>query len=226
MYLVKFFVIINMLMLMPVLTNASSVAADPVQELLPEPDQRYRVVDGIDGKALPVVRTQPDPTAEELATLAAGASDIVVAGTRLEAHGVVWWQVVHKQTLGWVEASHLAPMTVEMPLQEVFPLRCVGTEPFWSLHIEGGQGVFETPESSQHWAAGEINTAVGMVGRYAVRLENDGAVGHLAAWRNPHFCSDSMSNIGYPFEGIVVVPDGTAYSGCCLRAGGGDAAGR
>lgn len=202
--------IIGMLLPLP------ACAAHADKDALPEPAQRYRV---LDSEAALVVRRHPDPSAERSGTLDVGANDIVVAGTRLEAHDRVWWQVIHEQELGWVEAGYLAPMDADVPLQKTFPLRCVGTEPFWSLHVEDDESVFETPESSQRWTAGPVNLAVGMIGRYAVRLEDGENVGHLAAWRNPHFCSDSMSNIGYPFEGIVVVPDGTAYSGCCMRAG-------
>ena len=67
---------------------------------------------------------------------------------------------------------------------------------------------------------GEMTPAQGMTGRYAIRLEHDTGVGHLAAWRNYGFCSDGMSDVGYPFEGIVAGPDGSVRAGCCMRVGG------
>ena len=60
---------------------------------------------------------------------------------------------------------------------------------------------------------------MGLVGRYAIRLENENGVGHLAAWRNHRFCSDGMSDIGFPYEGVMVTPDGAVHAGCSLRAG-------
>lgn len=189
------------------------------EELTPEPTQSYRVIDVAEDDVLNI-RQQPDAGSDIVGTLPSDADRIVVAGTRVRLNGSVWWQVAGEDGLGWVNARYLSP-DGEPPLEtEPFPLRCTGTEPFWTLSIGGTEATFRTPlEEDAVWTAGPLTTAVGLVGRYAARLEDGDGVGHVAAWRNQHFCSDSMSDIGFPYEAMVIAPDGTVYGGCCLRSG-------
>jgi len=193
--------------------------AHAIQESTPEPGQRYEVVDVAAGNTLNV-RAQPGIAADIVAHLDHDARDIAVAGTRVEVNGSVWWQVIGPQGLGWVNARYLAPVDVHGEGERVFPLRCLGTEPFWALTVQDEQATLETPEKKEAWHAGAMTQAQGMTGRYAIRLESEAGVGHLAAWRNYGFCSDGMSDVGYPFEGIVADPDGSVRAGCCMRAGG------
>lgn len=195
------------------------VAAHAIQENTPEPGQRYEVVEVAAGDALNV-RSQPSSSAEVIARLAPGTRDIAVAGTRVELDGSVWWQVIGPDGLGWVNARYLAPADAHAETEQAYPLRCIGTEPFWALTVRDGQATLETPENQETWNAGRMTPAQGMLGRYAIRLEYDAGVGHLAAWRNHGFCSDGMSDVGYPFEGIVAGPDGSVRAGCCMRVGG------
>ncbi|MCE8020161.1 SH3 domain-containing protein [Halomonas sp. MCCC 1A11036] len=190
-----------------------------IEKQAPEPIQRYRVT-GVAATGGLNVRSQPEPSAEIVSTLEPDASDVVVSGTRIERNGAVWWQVVGGDGLGWINARYLAPVDEAPPSGEVFPLRCTGTEPFWSLKVADDEARFETPmDEDETWQAGPMTRAMGLIGRYAIRLENEGGVGHLTAWRNHGFCSDGMSDIGFPYEGIVVTPNGTVHAGCCLRAG-------
>lgn len=197
-----------------------SLPALATEELTPEPARLYRVTGVAAGDVLNI-RAQPDPAAQIAGTLAPDASGVAVAGTRMETNGAVWWQVVGGDGLGWVNARYLTPADDAPPTgDETFPLRCTGTEPFWSVSVTGGEARFETPmEEAKTWQAGPMTRAAGLTGRYAIRLESGDGVGHLAAWRNHRFCSDGMSDIGFPYEGIVVTPDGTVHGGCCLRAG-------
>lgn len=194
-------------------------SAHAIQESTPDPGQRYEVVDVAAGDTLNV-RTQPGVSAQVVGSLTPDARDIAVAGTRAEVGGSVWWQVIGTEGLGWVNARYLAPADVHGQAERTYPLRCVGTEPFWALTVRDGQATFETPEQKETWNAGEMTPAQGMTGRYAIRLEHHTGVGHLSAWRNPGFCSDGMSDVGYPFEGIVAGPDGSVRAGCCMRVGG------
>lgn len=193
-------------------------SAHAIQENTPEPGKRYAVVDIAAGDTLNV-RAQPGTASEIVGKLGPGTSGLAVAGTRAEVGGSVWWQVIGPKGLGWVNARYLSPVDVHGPVEQVFPLRCIGTEPFWSLTVRDGRAMLETPERKETWDAGEMTPAQGISGRYAVRLEHDTGVGHLAAWRNYGFCSDGMSDVGYPFEGIVAGPDASVRAGCCMRAG-------
>lgn len=198
---------------------AVALPAHAGEERIPEPTQRYGVVGVADDDVLNI-RAQPDASSEVVGTLTADAQNVVVAGTRVDIGSGLWWQVVAPDASGWVNARYLEPVDEDPDQRETFPLQCVGTEPFWSLAVEEDEAVFETPmEEEQRWQAGPMTYAMGLVGRYAVALEDEGDVGHIAAWQNRHFCSDGMSDIGFPFEAVVIAPDGTVYGGCCRRAG-------
>lgn len=192
-----------------------SLAREPA---IPDPGQRYRVV-GVEAGDVLNVRAHPGTGSPIVGELAPDAEGIVVAGTRMRLDGGVWWQVAAPEGIGWVNARHLAPDGTPLAERESFPLRCVGTEPFWNARIEGGEARFETPEESQGWRAGPMNPAIGLVGRFAVRLEDGEETGNLSAWRNPAFCSDGMSDVQFPYESILVAPDGRVFGGCCLRGG-------
>ncbi len=198
-----------------------SLPALATEELTPEPARLYRVI-GVAGGDVLNVRAQPDPSAGIVGTLEPEAGEVAVAGTRLEVNGSVWWQVAVGDGLGWVNARYLTPVDDAPPSgDETFPLQCTGTEPFWSVKVAEGEARFETPaDEGETWQAGPMTRAAGLTGRYAVRLESGDGVGHLALWRNYRFCSDGMSDIGFPYEGIVVAPDGAVHAGCCLRVGG------
>lgn len=197
-----------------------SLPALAIEELTPEPARLYRVTGVGTGDVLNI-RARPDPSAEIVGTLEPGASGVVVAGTRMEVNGSVWWQVAGDDRPGWVNARYLAPADDAPPTgDESFPLQCIGTEPFWNVRVAEGEALFETPmDEGETWQVGPMTRAVGLVGRYAIRLESEDGIGHLAIWRNHRFCSDGMSDIGFPYEAIVVAPDGSVHAGCCLRAG-------
>lgn len=189
------------------------------EEQTPEPTQTYRVIDVREGDTLNI-RAQPDASSQIVGLLEPDVEDVIVAGTRMELNGSVWWQIVGEDGLGWVNARYLSPDETPADNDTLFPLRCNGTEPFWTLSIGGEEAVFQTPvEDNLTWTAGPMTSAVGLVGRYAVRLESEDGIGHVAAWRNHRFCSDGMSDVGFPYEAMVIAPDGTVYGGCCLRSG-------
>ncbi|HSP26321.1 MAG TPA: hypothetical protein VLQ65_14210, partial [Saliniramus sp.] len=116
----------------------------------------------------------------------------------------------------WIDAAHVAPQDADRA--ENYPLQCLGTEPFWSVGIDGDQAVFEAPDVAQTtWTASEWLPARGLIGRYMIRLNSGYGTGYLAMLRQT--CSDGMSDIGYPFEAIMITPGQAVRAGCCRRAG-------
>jgi len=67
-------------------------------------------------------------------------------------------------------------------------------------------------------SASQWREASGKIGSFAVQLERDGQIGYASIWRERDFCSDGMSDIGYPFGTIVILPDGEVLAGCCRRS--------
>lgn len=84
-----------------------------------------------------------------------------------------------------------------------------GTEPFWTLVIDGGQAVWTTPDdqSGTRFAAQRFagNNGLGFSGTL------DGKP--IAATLTPGECSDGMSDRQFPFVATVAWGDET-YEGC------------
>jgi uncharacterized membrane protein len=180
----------------------------------PEPGLLYRVVDLGRGDALPLFQ-QPDDGGELVGELCWNARDIVLSGASTEAAGRIWYQVVHDGEYAWADAAHVAPQDENRI--DNFPLQCLGTEPFWSVGIDG-DAVFEAPDVAQTtWTASEWLPARGLIGRYMIRLGSGYGTGYLAMLRQT--CSDGMSDIDYPFEAIMITPGQAVRAGCCRRAG-------
>lgn len=200
------------------LALAFAAPARAGEERQPEPEQRYVVTNVASGDVLNI-RAQPDAAAEILTTLSPDAKDIIVAGTYTESGAQTWWQVVTPKGTGWANARYLATSGNDVARETSFPLRCSGTEPFWGVSIQNDQAAFSTPESTETFTAGPMEWARGSIRHFIVRLKAGETSGMLAGLRASPACSDGMSDTRFPYEGVLVKPDGTVLSGCCQRAG-------
>lgn len=119
--------------------------------------------------------------------------------------------------LAFVLASGAAAAQADEP-SEGHPLACIGTEPFWSLAIDGEDATFDTPDTPPtDWFASEWMPARGVPDRFMIRLGSGYGTGYLALFRQT--CSDGMSDVSYPFEAILVTPGQAVRAGCCRREG-------
>ena len=196
------------------------LAATPAHAQTPDPALRYRVVDVAAGDKLNV-REQPGVEAPVIGAFAPHADDIVIAGSVMEVGGSEWWEVVFVEGYldrGWVNGRYLEPVDRQARDGD-YPLLCSGTEPFWSLALEEGQATYSSPdEDEQSMSASQWREASGRIGIFAVQLERYGQIGYASVWRERDFCSDGMSDIGYPFGTVVILPDGEVLAGCCRRS--------
>ncbi len=90
----------------------------------------------------------------------------------------------------------------------------VGTEPFWSLKVEGGEGVWTTPDNQPGT-------------RFTIkRFPGNGGLGFtgtldgqpLAATLTPGKCSDGMSDRSFPFVATIAL-GGETFEGCGYTTG-------
>jgi uncharacterized membrane protein len=197
------------------------VLAAPAQAQTPDPSSRYRVVHVAAGDKLNV-REQPGVEASVIGAFAPHADDIVVTGLVMEVEGSQWWEVGFVDGYldrGWVNGRYLEPVDRQARDSD-YPLQCSGTEPFWSLALEEGQAIFSSPDQEeQSMSASQRRQAMGRIDIFAVQLERDGMIGYASVWReHAGACSDGMSDIGYPFGTIVILPEGEVLAGCCRRS--------
>lgn len=187
-------------------TGAAWAQAEPADPAL------LYAVEG--GDPLPLF-AQPEAGAPVVEELPAGTRDLVLSGAAVEADGARFVEIL-REGRAWADAARLAPQEDEPVTSH--PLACGGTEPFWSLAIDGEDATFDTPDTpSTDWFASEWMPARGVLHRYMVRLGSGYGTGYLALIRQA--CSDGMSDIAYPFEAILVTPGQAVRAGCCRRTG-------
>jgi len=127
------------------------------------------------------------------------------------------WVYVRSGTLeGWAAARYLRPQFVpgERPPS---PLQCLGTEPFWSVAIDGNVLTYNTPDLKPIAAqVGSVQQSRNSTIVWRV-VPKDGPVAS-ATIEAHQACSDGMSDRVFSFSARVETRDGMFLSGCCERA--------
>ena len=121
-----------------------------------------------------------------------------------------------------VDAAAPATLILAVSEAEGLPqrLRCAGTEPFWSLSIDDGEAVFETPEaqgpSAARFAIHGSVTASNRFGLWALRMRSQAGQESLALVRQAA-CSDGMSELEYSYSIALLDADDerSLLDGCC-----------
>lgn len=157
------------------------------------------------------VRAEPDATAEALGALPPGATGVEVVG--LSDDGGWGLVALGGEASGWVSMRFLAPQPGPPWWDAAAPLTCLGTEPFWSLAVDGDSARWTTPEDSPGpGAVTARTTAIGVPGILGLALENGFAVIRRAE------CSDGMSNRAFGLEVDLFLHESlglVGYTGCC-----------
>jgi uncharacterized membrane protein len=157
------------------------------------------------------VRAAPDAGSEALGALAPDATDVEVVALSADRG---WGQVnLSGEASGWASMRFLSPQEGPPWWEASVPLSCLGTEPFWSLGIEGESARWVTPEESPApWAIDERTTTIGVPGILGLALENGFGV------IRPAECSDGMSDRAFGLQIDLFLHEGqglTGYTGCC-----------
>ena len=155
------------------------------------------------------IRAEPSASAPIIGTLAPDATRIEVTE---EQRG--WARVNTAEQAGWVAARFLAYRTdVWAPGALPPALACLGTEPFWSLRLEGDALVFSTPEANER---SQTITAILDSGGFRDPMRAVEA-GDFTLVATPGQCSDSMSDRLYGLAASLVQrgPQPRLWTGCC-----------
>jgi uncharacterized membrane protein len=179
----------------PALHDVRGVASDDVLNLRAGPGTGYAVVGSL----------PPDATGVE-----------VVA----PSEDLAWGLVNHGEGAAWARLAFLERRPGQWA--GAFPplASCFGTEPFWSVSVEGDAVRLSTPDDAEGvsgWLAGRWG-ASGRRDRFAARLLwEDGAPGFATI--RAERCSDGMSDREYGLS-VDLMPGrggegGELLSGCC-----------
>ena len=93
------------------------------------------------------------------------------------------------------------------------PLRALGTEPFWSVELNGTEMIYTSPEPGELRAPQPAPVMQGTIAIYENQVQDQEFKVTLTATE----CSDGMSDRTYPLTAIVKIGDRT-LTGCAATA--------
>lgn len=175
----------------------------------------FRVI-GVEAADVLNIRAEPDAGSVILGTIPHNSSRVEVL--RRSDDGK-WGLVGAGEGNGWVAMRYLEPVAASPAAQLPAPLRCLGTEPFWSFAHMPEKTWLLTPEEASVALVPSENFAAGD-GYYAAARDAVGRGYHLIVTRE--ICSDGMSDRIYGFSARLFRQGGAEnrlYSGCCSLDG-------
>ena len=186
----------------------SAVSAEPFPAF-------YDVTGVAEGDVLNI-RQDPSAASPVLGALAPDAAFVEVVRREPDAD---WGLVRQGESMGWVSLRYMARHPgQDWQAPEAFT--CIGTEPFWSLQVEGNVASYSTPDA--------VSSSI-VFDPFAVapnNLTQFGAMGRRGPAEAPNLslsvsrslCSDGMSDILYGLSALLLVRDreeSSALAGCC-----------
>ena len=164
------------------------------------------------------VRENPRASSDKVGELAHDATGVEVIA--LSDSGD-WGRVNVGEGNGWARMTYLAPTPGFDPSLPAFdqPLRCGGTEPFWSLNFDaaGGVAFSELGETPVPLERGPSLTALNRALDLQGVLASAEGVEVVATLRRQE-CSDGMSDRVYGYDMGLILTDGDGtrlIQGCC-----------
>lgn len=156
------------------------------------------------------IRAAPDAGSAIIGSLAPDAQAVEVVGVEGD------WAVVNvRETMGYASLRFLTRQSEPDWNALQIPLTCVGTEPFWSLHIDPAKGEtrFQTPEHDAAQIAPITGTWPALAWSQTAAIELPDGLAVLS----PAECSDGMSDQGYGISADLFFtgPSRARLSGCC-----------
>lgn len=157
------------------------------------------------------LRAEPSAAAPVVGRLEPGTRGVEVLG--LSPDGA-WARIGRPEGEAWAARRFLSPQPAD-PRVPPLPLRCQGTEPFWSLTVDAsGLGTFETPEQGR--ALRPLGQGAAFQG-FVLAFDDGGRTRDLTVMRAE--CTDGMSNRPYGWAALVWDRGDEVLEGCCLLLG-------
>lgn len=178
---------------LPALYNVRGVAADDQLNIRTGPGTRYDIIGGLEPDARSIEVTARSDTGR-------------------------WGRINASERAGWVSMRYLARQDVPEWREGETPLRCFGTEPFWSMPIflPGHQIEFHEPGEGGFELVGDAGALPSTAFPPTLAIPFSGMREGMVVIRENAECSDNMSEFLYGLEGQVYFRgDTTGLSGCC-----------
>lgn len=158
------------------------------------------------------VRAEPSVESEKLGDLKFNQEGVRVRSNAAETDESNWLPIKSGDLVGWVSKHYVEPAQLA---EFDDPLKCLGTEPFWSLDTAGGEVTFsDMGEAEDRYAVLEINGSQNHTNAWLFRLTDGDSEGRLMLTRTEQ-CTDDMSDRLYEYTIGVELPEGRFLTGCC-----------
>jgi uncharacterized membrane protein len=165
-------------------------------------------VTGVDSNDVLNLRAEPRANAPLVGALAPAS-----VGIEVLKRGDGWAFVRAGKLEGWAAARYLRRASRYEGGPPV-PLQCLGTEPFWSLTLDGKRAIYQTPDLKPVTAdSGPFEQSRNSTIVWRVRPAGGPVASATIEARQA--CSDDMSDRVYSFSVRVEMRDGMLLSGCC-----------
>ncbi|WP_145953393.1 peptide-binding protein [Oceaniglobus indicus] len=133
---------------------------------------------GVAENDTPNLRAEPDWKAPLVATLPFDARDIEVVAENADG---TWGRINMGEGTAWAALRFLGRQPGQDDRDFPDPLRCFGTEPFWSLKVTADASVFTLSGVSEHrLRQGDRRRATGRTDRWAMVTEAPGVSATMA----------------------------------------------
>jgi uncharacterized membrane protein len=178
----------------------------------------YRVT-GVEPDDVLNIRARPEASAERVGAIPADGAGIRLLGPAARVGQSTWREIEYEGTRGWVNARFLAAQPSEPNADGLaMDLRCLGTEPFWNIHIQESRMELDRMGDKTSFTVSAPVASVNHVNIWSVTFANKatGAGGVVFVERTGR-CSDDMSDHQYEYTLRARLEDGTVLSGCCNR---------
>lgn len=158
------------------------------------------------------LRAEPSASAAIVGALPPG-----LRGVEIERRSGAWAYVRYKDRAGWASASYLQPLPSSGASLPPLPLRCLGTEPFWSLRVDTSGLLYDRMDHPKELGGVSIARQTGDMDAWQL-TPHSGSLASLVVKNEGKACSDGMSDRAYPLAVTLAGKDGQTLHGCCVPA--------
>ena len=190
-----------MVWLLALLLCGRSQAAEP---------QRW-AVHGVAANDTLTVRREPNARAPVVGKLAPTAADLLEVAHNEEG----WVRVRAGAVEGWVNGAYLSPL---LPSDGALPARllCRGTEPYWTVLVEGGMATYRSPAQANGLGVPVSTAQTANRAGFLVSAQSKAAGwSWLVVELAPATCSDGMSTARLPYRAFSLTEEAGFVAGCC-----------
>ncbi|MCB1776092.1 MAG: hypothetical protein KDI50_01525 [Candidatus Competibacteraceae bacterium] len=165
------------------------------------------------------IRSRPEASAARVGVIPPDGTGIRLLGPTAKVGSSTWREIEYQGMRGWVNARFLAAPPARPDTDGLeMDLQCLGTEPFWNMHIQGSRMELDRMGNKTSFTVSAPVASANHANIWSMTFANPATGAHGVAFveRTGH-CSDDMSDHRYEYTLRTRFGDDAVLSGCCNR---------